>query len=241
MGTPPAGQELSTRCCRFEPSKNRRRPPDSLPGLNTSRPAGSVPLFRGCSAQPGAAPRGRAGPAACGQPPLLTAQQYPTAMTEDGSVPSPEDRLDSDGGRTGPTAVPLRRPPLTVRHPRGTGQVAAATWGGGAPLSPHGTPQLHHRAGAIMAAPGPRPPLLLRAPIGRSAEGGGHSARGPFPPSSHRHCVITARVPDGPGSAARGAALRYAPAPSVSLTECLHCACCLLAWSCILTEETPAP
>ncbi|XP_040537871.1 uncharacterized protein LOC107049643 isoform X2 [Gallus gallus] len=56
-------------------------------------------------------------------------------MTEDGSVPSPEDRLDSDGGRTGPTAVPLRRLPLTARHPRGTGQAAAGTWSSGAPLS----------------------------------------------------------------------------------------------------------
>ena len=45
LGTPPAGQQLGTRTAG-DLSQARRRPPDSLPGLNTSQSVGSVPLFQ---------------------------------------------------------------------------------------------------------------------------------------------------------------------------------------------------
>ena len=159
------GSSAARRRRRSEPSEKRRRPPDSVPGSNASRSVGSLPLFRGRPAQPGAAPGHRAGPAARGQPPLLAARQRLAATTEDGAVPPPRSaafRRGTDGG------------------------------GGGA----RGRGRRWRRARAR-----PRP---LRSAIGRCAERGGCWARGRFLPRSRRHCVISARAPDGPGPAARG-------------------------------------
>ena len=89
-------------------------------------------------------------------------------------------------------------------RPRGTGRAAAAG---------HRFPRTEPRTSTATPPPPRRPrarrrhwprsfarPRVRRTPIGRAAEGGGHSARGPFAPPSRAHYVI------GPGRGVSGGA-----------------------------------
>ena len=114
---------------------------------------------------------------------------------------------DSDGGRTGPAAVPPRRLPPTARRPRGRRRGSGAAErrfprteprGSSIPPAPSASPWRRPRVRSRHWRRARARPRLLRSAIGRCAERGGRSARGPFCPRARRHCDITARVPMAP-------------------------------------------